>query len=720
MIRLSILGPTELRNHDGVFEHSFLSGPKRLALLAFLVLNSSYGFQRRDKILTLLWPEKGQKSARNLLSNMLYHIRHTLGGDSIISRGTEEISINHDVIWCDARDFEEAVDTEKWMRAIELYRGRLLDGLFIPNVSADFEQWLDLERDKFHRMYTESLEHVALLAEKKRNILKAAEWWGKLAEENPFETRFAENLIRVLAVAGKQNEARQKVRDHANILEKEFGADREEMVRKLTEKLDRYQTETADASSNEKLSVLDKKESASIAVLPFEELGQSAESSNFAKGLHQDLLTRLSGIAGLKVISSTSVLRFNDTQHPISEIVAELGLDFLIEGGLQESGGHMRLHIQVTDTKTGGHALAETYDFELVSSGFFEVQTNLAEKITVALKTKLTPVEKARLTEWTPTESIEAYRLYTMGRWELDQRTEEGMHHSLDYFNQAVELDSDYALAWVGLADALTLLFDYGHESADKTLQKAEEAINRALERDSVLAEAYASLGLLHSNRHEGTKAIHALNKAVELQPSYAEAHNWLSWNYQLLGEAKLALKSARKAVELNPLSPEAVSNLSVSSLYNGLTEEALTEAQRALDLQPKWTTSQFYKGLALYNLERYFEAASVLKNLKVPWAGAGPKATEALCYFASGESEKALGFMDDFLMKGNMFAAGLLCTAMGKTEEGIGYFLKIGYWDDWPTLSIYHLYPEILKPIRKHKHFPEIISKVEKSRGKV
>jgi TolB-like protein len=719
MIRLSILGPAELRNNHGVLEHSFLAGPKRLALLSFLVLNRTGSFQRRDKILPLFWPEKGQKSARNSLSNMLYHIRQSMGSEIIITRGTEELTINLDLVWCDAIEFKKTIADGNWKNAIDLYRGKLLDGLYIPKASSKFEQWLDLERENFHQMYSEALEQIAEEAEKNKNFNDAAKWWKTLSAENPFETRITERWVRALASAGNQNEAMRRAQEHGAFLENELGEDRADVVQKLTQNLDQYPKEYEIESSPEEKKSRDVKKSTSIAVLPFEEFGQSTDTSNFANGLHHDLLTRLSGITGLKVISRTSVLRFRKTHQSIPEIAEELGVDIIIEGGIQESGGQMRLHIQVIDTKTDGHTLAETYDRKLTKANFFDVQSDLAEKITGALQTKLTPKEKVRLAEWTPTESIEAYRFYTMGRRELDQRTKKSMQKSLDYFNQAVELDSDYALAWVGLADALTLLYDYGHESAENTLNEAESAINRALKLDPNLAEAYASLGLLYSNRHEGSEAIRALNKAVENQPSYAEAHNWLSWNYQLLGKAELALKSAKKAVELNPLSPEAVSNLSVSLLYNGLTKDALTEANRALEIQPEWATPKFYKGLALFELDQYSEAASVLQNLKSPWAGVGPMATEALCYFAMGMKEKVIDFFDHFKNNGNLFAAGLIHAAFNETGKAIEYITKINYWDDWPTLSIYHLYPEILKPVRNHERFPEIIKMVEKSRGK-
>ncbi len=718
MIRLSILGPAELRNQHGVLEHSFLAGPKRLALLSFLVLNRTDGFLRRDKMLPFLWPEKGQKSARNLLSNMLYHIRKSLGGDIIITRGTEELRINQDLIRCDAIEFETSFNEGKWKHAIDLYRGKLLDGLFIPNASSDFEQWLDLERENFHRMYTESLEQIAEKAEKKQNYNEAATWWKSLASENPFETRITERWIRALAATGKLSEAKRRAEEHGIFLENELGEDRTKVIQKLTRNLDQFQKEAEIESNGIGKSTSDKNIT-SIAFLPFEELAQDTDSSNFANGLHHDLLTRLSGVAGLKVISRTSVLRYRNLQKSIAEIASELNVDYIVEGGIQKSGGQMRLHIQVIDTKTDGHTLAETYDRKLNKTNFFDVQSDLAEKIAEAFQTNLSPKEKERLAEWTPTKSISAYRFYTMGRLKLDQRTKKSMQRSLHYFNQAVELDPDYALAWVGLSDALALLYDYGHKSADKTLPKAEKAINKALKLDPSLAEAYASLGLLHSNRHDGADSIRALNKAVELQPSYAEAHNWLSWNYQLLGEAVLALKSARKAVELNPLSPEAVSNLSVSLTYNGFTKEALSEAERALEIQPEWATPKFYKGLALYQLERYSEAASVLHNLSSPWAGVGPLATEALCYHFLGESEKVKNILEGFKRGGNQFAVGLIHAATGDSEIAVQHFLKIDDWDDWPTLSIYHLYPSIMKPVRNHPRFPEIIKAVEKSRGK-
>lgn len=544
------------------------------------------------------------------------------------------------MIWCDAIEFENAYDEGNWKNAIKLYRGKLLDGLFISKASADFEQWLDLQRENYHRMYTECLEQIAEGAEKSQKYSEAATWWKMVASENPLETRITERWIKILAAAGKHSEAIRVAEEHAKIVESELGADRADVIQKLTQNLDQFKKDHTVKYSADSKKLREDKKITSIAVLPFEELGHDTDSSNFANGLHHDLLTRLSGVSDLKVISRTSVLRFRNTQKSISEISSELKVDYIIEGGIQKSGGQMRLHIQVIDSKTDGHTLAETYDRKLTQSNFFDVQSDLAKKITESFQTNLTPKEKERLAEWTPTESISAYRFYTMGRLKLDQRTKKSMQKSLDYFNQAVELDPDYALAWVGQSDALALLYDYGHESADKTLPEAEKAINKALKLDPSLAEAHASLGLLHSNRHEGADSIHALNKAVELQPSYAEAHNWLSWNYQLLGEAELALKSARKAVELNPLSPEAVSNLSVSLTYNGFTKEALSEAERALEIQSEWATPKFYKALALYDLERYSEAASVLHNLSSPWAGVGPLATEALCYHAMGESK--------------------------------------------------------------------------------
>ena len=719
MIELKILAPVELRGTAGNLEHSFLAGPKRLALLSYLILNRPRGMQRRDRLLPLLWPQKGQKNARNALSNLLYHIRQTLGDELLITRGTEELGIDRSKIYCDALEFETLIDQSDMQQAVKLYRSDLLEGLHVSGASPEFDQWIEGERERFRKSYGSALEELAEKDEKRGNLKEAARWWTLRSEAFPYDTPVVKRLIDILSAMGNRADALRKAGNHADFLQQELDLNRREIMDELIqdpgEASGKIIQPVAAPNNNDALADLDFK---TIAILPFEELGKHEETSNFAGGLHNDLLTRLSGISSLNVISRTSTLQYRNTSKPISRIARELDAGTVVEGSIQFRSGRVRLNIQLIDVKKDRHIWAETYDREFTAKHFFDIQSELALKISDSLKANLTPDERKRVSEWAPTDDLEAHRLYTYGRRQLDQRTDKGIKRAVEYFQSAVEQDPKHALAWVGLADALTLQYDYGHADKEKNLPHAEEAIKRALDLDPILAEAHASMGLLHSNRHRGSAAIRELIRAVELQAGYAEAHNWLSWNYQLLGKPDKALESAKKAVNLNPLSPEAVSNLSVSYLYNGYPEKALSEALRAVELQPDWGTSAFYHGLALYELNRYSEAIPVLQDLSTPWAGNGPFATFALCHIKNNETYKAKQIMNELKEKGDIFSTGLIYAALGNSDRALELFQQIEHWDDWETLSIHHLYTEILKPIKKDPRFKKIRNSVYKSRG--
>jgi len=455
----------------------------------------------------------------------------------------------------------------------------------------------------------------------------------------------------------------------------------------------------------------------SIAVLPFETIGKE-EASSFTDGVHGDLLTRLSHIAGLSVISRTSVMRYRTPENPLPAIAAELGVAWVLHGEVQETGDQVQVNARLVNARTDRQVWAESYRRELTAANLFQIQAEITRQIARALESQLSPREE-RQVERAPTENLNAYRLYTQGRELLDQRTEQGMRRALDYFQRTITADSSYALAWVGLADALTLLHGYfGYAEGDSVLLRAEDAVRRALELNPESAEAYASLGLLHSVRREGPAAIRELTRSVELRPSYAEAHNWLSWVHLLLGHRKEALETAKRAVELDPLSPEAVSNLSQSYLVNGDYEKALAEARRVDEIQTSWGTGRFYEGLSLYHLGRFAEAKSVLENLAVPWAGSGPLATLALAHVASGDTAEARDLLARIEGSGNQFAAGLVHAALGEEDDAFDAFQRVSRWSEWPTLSVHHFYEDVLRPLQDDPRYEGLVSEVDRSWG--
>ena len=353
-------------------------------------------------------------------------------------------------------------------------------------------------------------------------------------------------------------------------------------------------------------------EDRSIAVLPFIELGE-AEPGVFTEGLHDDLLTRLSNISGLTVISRTAVQRYRDAEMTTREIATELGVRWVMEGGVQEMGEEIQVNAQLIDPRTESHVWAESYRRELSARSLFELQTEITKRIARALETRLTTAEKARV-ERVPTENLAAYRLYVQGRTLMDTRTERGMRQAVDYFRRAIQEDSTYALAWSGLADVRGLLGVYGHEPRDSMVPEVRVAAERALELEPDLAEAHTSMGLAYDMSGKQLRALEAYRRAVELKPSYARANYWLGIQWLGLGRLEEAEAPLKRAVELDPMSP--VYHLGLVSWYQFRDRLAMAlEEARKHDEFGDQPAGPSKPGEVLSLMSRHDEALSSLRS---------------------------------------------------------------------------------------------------------
>lgn len=711
MTELFILGPAEIRNSKGELEHSFLAGPKRLALLTYLLLNRPKGYHRRDSLLPLFWPDQDQKSARNSLSNMLYHIRKTLGKEAIENRGSEEITINADTFWSDALAFDQAIKDKELEKALELYRSDLLKGFHVSDISPEFDHWLEQERSRFHSIATDASLELAGKAGSRSEDHSVRYWARKAAGLNPFSEDTQMRVISLLNEAGEPAAALEIYAAYVGLIKNEFGDEPGSGIRALAEKLrtrSKPAPETKEPPRNDEMGF-------SIAVLPFETLGAD-KASAFTDAIHGDILTRLSQVSDLFVISKTSVQSFIHTKKILPEIARELRVGWILTGDVQEIERQVKVSVRLVNASEDRQVWAEIYQRKLTAGDLFEIQAEITQKITKALKMRLSVKERSAITQ-IPTQDLEAFRLHAYGRWNLDQRTEKGMRMAEDYFRQAISHDANYAQAWMGLADALTLRHDYGHEDdGHNILSEARKAAERALELDPEMTEAYASLGLYYTTIRDAKAAVFNLKKATELRPGYAEAHAWLSWIFSLTGNPVEALKSSLKAVEGNPLSQEAISNLSLSWLINGEYMKSVHEAERLLQIQPDFTSAQLQAGLALYHMGRYREADKVLADLVVEWAGNGPLTTRILSCIKLGDHSKVDQLSGG--IKKDQFALGLIQAARGEPELALDKFEKIERWNYWEMLSIYGLYPEILGPVRSKARFKQVLKKVNQSWG--
>src|SRR5437762_1278536 len=301
----------------------------------------------------------------------------------------------------------------------------------------------------------------------------------------------------------------------------------------------------------------------SIAVLPFDNLSRDPDNAYFAEGVQDEILTRLAKVADLKVISRTSTQHFKSAPENLRDIAKQLGVTNTLEGSVQKAADQVRVNVQLINAMTDAHVWADTYDRKLTD--IFAVESEIAKTIAETLQARLTGSEKSSIAK-TPTVNPEAYELYLKGRFFWNKRTGDDLRKSIEYFNQAIAKDPNYALAYVGLADSYLLLSSYAAVSQADSLPSARSALKRALELDDSLAEAHASSGLLATLELDLDRGIDELKRAVELKPNYATAHHWLALAHLTLAQFDSAISEAKRAIELDPLS--LVINADTSWIY--------------------------------------------------------------------------------------------------------------------------------------------------------
>jgi TolB-like protein/Flp pilus assembly protein TadD len=337
-------------------------------------------------------------------------------------------------------------------------------------------------------------------------------------------------------------------------------------------------------ASNEAEPIISRQ---SIAVLPFDNRSPDANDAYFAEGIHDDLLTNLSRIGALKVISRTSVAQYKGTEKTIPQIAAELGVATIMEGAVQRSGNQVRINVQLIDAQTDEHLWAEIFDRELTASNLFAIQSEISEAIASALEATLTSDEQQQINT-VPTQNLLAYEAYLRGKQLMATRNASNLEQALAEFETAVKLDPQFALAWVGKADTLTLLPGYSTYPAKESFEKAKAAIERALAINDRLGEAYASLSRVLRYQNEWDLAEAALKKSIELTPNYATAWLWYSGylsNFPLRIDESLEM--VLKAYELDPYSAIIGSNLADKYRQKGLYSMSERQGLRVIELNP-------------------------------------------------------------------------------------------------------------------------------------
>jgi len=336
----------------------------------------------------------------------------------------------------------------------------------------------------------------------------------------------------------------------------------------------------------------------SIAVLPFDNLSEDKSNAYFAEGVQDEILTRLAKVADLKVISRTSTQHFKSAPDNLPQIAKQLGVMNILEGSVQKANDQVRVNVQLINALTDAHLWAETFDRKLTD--IFAVESEIAKTIADTLQAKLTGSEKTAMSK-KPTANPEAYELYLKGRFFWNKRTSADLRKAVDYFNQAIAKDSNYALAYAGLADAFAMYPDYGVEAPADAYPRAKSAAMKALELDNTLGQPHAALGLVYANfEHDFAKSIGEFERAAQLDPNYATAHQWINTGLEPTGQFDRSIAETKHAIELDPLSLIINADLAYSYFNARRFDDALAQSQKTLEIDPSFHVARGYLGLAL------------------------------------------------------------------------------------------------------------------------
>jgi TolB-like protein/Flp pilus assembly protein TadD len=352
----------------------------------------------------------------------------------------------------------------------------------------------------------------------------------------------------------------------------------------------------------------------SIAVLPLANLSGDPEQEYFADGMTEELITNLGKISALRVISRTSVMRYKGTKKPLPEIARELNMDAIVEGTVQRSGNRVRISAQLIQARPERHLWAESYERDL--RDVLALQSEVARAIANEIRLKLTPQEQTRLASARPVNPA-AHEAYLRGRYHWNKVTDEGIRRSIREFEQAIEIDPQYAVAYAGVADAYIFLSAWSRAIPPKeVLPKAKAAAVKALEIDETLPEAHTALALARLLFElDWSAAESGLKRAIELNPSYPVAHQWYALLLSSLGRHDEAIAEAKRAHELDPLSLQSDAQVGLHYYFARQYDQAIQRLHQTLELDPNFPPAHYWLGIAYLEKGASQEALEALQT---------------------------------------------------------------------------------------------------------
>ena len=452
----------------------------------------------------------------------------------------------------------------------------------------------------------------------------------------------------------------------------------------------------------------------SIAVLPFKPLGAESADELLGLGMADATISKLSNLQQMPVLPTSAIFKYTGREHDPLVVGRELNVDAVLDGTVQHANERVRVTVQLISLREGRTLWSARFDEQFTN--IFAVQDSISEQVARALALQLTPDEKKQLTK-RYTQNTEAYQSYLMGLYFWNKRTKDGLSKAIDHFQQAIERDANYALAYAGLADSYHLIVYYGYQTSSQTevYKKAKAAATKALELDETLAEAHTAMAMIQQNyERDAVASEKSLKRALALNPSYATAHQRYAW--VLLGSGRLdeAISEMRRAQQLDPVS--LTINAALGSMYNFARryDEAVHQLQRTVMMDPNFSLARYNLGLAYAHKGMYEEATAEFQRSKE----LDPDSTDAMealgyVYAVTGRKQEARKVLAELQLiakqrEVSRYNIALIYAALGQKEQAFEWLDKAAA--DRSLESIYLRFDPQLDVLKADPRFNEFL----------
>jgi TolB-like protein/Tfp pilus assembly protein PilF len=453
----------------------------------------------------------------------------------------------------------------------------------------------------------------------------------------------------------------------------------------------------------------------SVAVLPFVNASPDPENEYLSDGITDELIDALTKVEGVRVASRTSVFALKGKPQDIRAIGALLGVSVVMEGTVRKSGERLRITAQLSSVEDGRLLWSQRYDRTL--DDVFTIQEEISRTIVNTLRaTSLGVASDAPPKRYT--DSVTAYGLYLRGRYEWNKRTQKAMVNAIDYFEQAIAADPNYALAYTGLADAYALQLDYRSVPVAEGFAHAKAYARKALELDETLPEAHASLAWSEFIYDwDWESAEREFRRAIELNPRYAVAHQWYAFLLAAKGQMDEALVEGHTAQELDSGSVSARRGLGFLYYYARRYERAADHLLRGIAMNPVAEETYRVLGLVLSTQEEHAEAERVLREaLALSAGGTLTRATLGYALGRAGKRDEAEKLLDELEREArgsyvSPVAFATMHLGLGNVERALDW-AEQAYAERRGWLTYVKVHP-MLDPARGHPRLEALIRKM-------